>query len=48
VPDGFSFINYVQGKLRHTKTDGNNLRAAIDGLPDAIRRFGGAAQAEAA
>lgn len=45
VPDGFSFLSYVQGKLRHTRVDGNNLRAAIDGLPDALRRFGGKAAA---
>ena len=41
VPDGFNFLGYVQGKLRHTPMDGNNIRAAIDGLPDALRRFGG-------
>ncbi len=45
VPDGFNILNYVQGKLRHTPMDGNNIRAAIDGLPDALRRFGGVAVA---
>ena len=41
VPEGFNFLGYVQGKMRHTPMDGNNIRAAIDGLPDALRRFGG-------
>ncbi len=45
VPEGFNFLGYVQGKMRHTPMDGNNIRAAIDGLPDALRRFGGVAVA---
>ena len=37
VPDGFRFLAYVQGK--YVDVGGNNVRACIDLLPDALRRF---------
>ncbi len=39
VPDGFRFLAYVQGK--YVDVGGNNIRACIDQLPDALRRFKG-------
>ena len=45
IPDGFRFLAYVQGK--YTDVGGNNIRAAIDQLPDALRRFKSRAQAAA-
>lgn len=38
VPDGFRFLSYVQGKY-DGRSNGNNLRDLIDGLPDTLRRF---------
>ena len=37
VPDGFRFVAYVQGK--YVDVGGNNVRACIDQLPDALRRY---------
>ena len=39
VPDGFRFLAYVQGK--YVDVGGNSLRACIDQLPDAPRRYKG-------
>ena len=36
-PDGFRFLAYVQGK--YVDVGGNNIRACIDLLPDALRRY---------
>ncbi len=38
IPDGFRFLSYVQGKY-DGRSNGNNLRDLIDGLPDTLRRF---------
>lgn len=38
VPDGFRMLSYVQGKY-DGRSNGNNLRDLIDGLPDTLRRF---------
>jgi len=38
IPDGFRLISYVQGKY-DGRSNGNNLRDLIDGLPDTLRRF---------
>lgn len=46
VPEGFKWLFYVQGK--YVDVGGNNLRAAIDQLPDALRRFKGKAVTAAA
>ncbi len=46
VPDGFRFLAYVQGK--YVDVGGNNIRACIDQLPDALRRFKGKADKAAA
>ncbi len=46
VPDGFRFLSYVQGK--YVDVGGNNIRACIDLLPDALRRYKGKAEAAAA
>ena len=51
IPDGFRMLSYVQGK--YCDVSGNNVRACIDLLPDALRRFKGGnnavkAKAEAA
>ncbi|MCH8962901.1 MAG: hypothetical protein IH820_16720 [Bacteroidetes bacterium] len=46
VPDGFRFLAYVQGK--YVDVGGNNVRACIDLLPDALRRFKGKAGKAAA
>ena len=43
VPDGFRFLSYVQGK--YVDVGGNNIRACIDQLPDALRRYKGKAAA---
>ena len=45
-PDGFRVLSYVQGK--YVDVGGNNIRACIDQLPDALRRFKGKANAAAA
>jgi DNA polymerase III gamma/tau subunit len=45
VPDGFRWLSYVQGK--YVDVGGNNIRACIDLLPDALRRFKGKAKAAA-
>ncbi len=39
IPDGFRMLSYVQGK--YCDVGGNNIRACIDLLPDALRRFKG-------
>ncbi len=39
IPDGFRFLAYVQGK--YVDVGGNNIRASIDQLPDALRRYKG-------
>ena len=36
IPAGFRFLSYVQGK--YVDVGGNNIRAAIDLLPDTLRR----------
>jgi DNA polymerase III gamma/tau subunit len=41
VPDGFRFLAYVQGK--YVDVGGNNIRACVDQLPDALRRYTGKA-----
>ena len=46
VPDGFRFLSYVQGK--YVDVGGNNIRASIDLLPDALRRFKSKAEKAAA
>lgn len=38
VPAGWSWLGYVQGKLAGVDSQGNNVRALIDLLPDALRR----------
>jgi len=38
IPDGFRMLSYVQGKYEG-RSNGNNLRDLIDGLPDVLRRF---------
>jgi len=40
ILDGFRFLSYVQGKYG-VDIGGNNIRAAIDLLPDTLRRFKG-------
>ena len=45
IPDGFRFLAFVQGK--YCDVGGNNIRACIDQLPDALRRFKSRAQAAA-
>jgi len=40
IADGFRFLSYVQGKYG-VDIGGNNIRAAIDLLPDTLRRFKG-------
>ncbi|MEK6677733.1 MAG: hypothetical protein AABZ47_19025 [Planctomycetota bacterium] len=40
IPQGFRFLSYVQGKCG-VDIGGNNIRAAIDMLPDTLRRFKG-------
>lgn len=39
IPDGFKFLAYVQGK--YVDVGGNNIRACVDMLPDALRRYKG-------
>lgn len=41
IPDGFRWLSYVRGQ--YCDVGGNNIRACIDLLPDALRRFGGGA-----
>ena len=41
IPSGFRFLCYVQGKYGDGRSAGNNIRDAIDGLPDALRRYRG-------
>ena len=41
IPSGFRFISYVQGKYGDGRSAHNNIRDAIDGLPDALRRYKG-------
>ncbi len=41
IPSGFRFISHVQGKYGDGRSAGNNIRDAIDGLPDALRRYKG-------
>ena len=38
IPDDFRFLSFVQGKYG-VDIGGNNVRAAIDLLPDTLRRF---------
>ncbi len=45
IPDGFRFLSYVQGK--YVDVGGNNIRACVDMLPDALRRYKSRAQAAA-
>ena len=45
IPDGFRFLFYVQGK--YVDVGGNNVRACIDQLPDALRRYKGKTHAAA-
>ena len=44
IPEGFRFLSYVQGKCG-PELRGNNVRACIDQLPDALRRYKGKAKA---
>lgn len=46
IPGGFRWLSYVQGK--YCDVGGNNIRACIDMLPDALRRFKGRAESVAA
>jgi hypothetical protein len=39
VPEGFRFLNYVQGKYGDGRSNGNNVRDCIDQLPDTLRRY---------
>lgn len=39
VPAGWSWIGYVQGKIGRVPQAGNNIRAAVDGMPDALRAY---------
>ena len=45
IPPGFRFICYVQGKYGDGRSSANNIRDAIDGLPDALRRYRGKVRA---
>ena len=45
IPAGFRFISYVQGKYGDGRSLANNIRDAIDQLPDALRRFKGKGKA---
>ncbi len=45
IPPGFQFLFYVQGKYGDGRSTGNNIRDAVDGLPDALRRYRGKARA---
>ncbi len=45
IPNGFRFLNYVQGKYGDGRSVANNIRDAIDGLPDALRRYRGKVRA---
>ena len=47
IPDGFRFLSYVQGKCG-VEGLANNIRAAIDQLPDVLRRYKGKASVKAA
>ena len=40
IPAGFRFLSYVQGKCG-VELRGNNIRDAIDQLPDTLRRYKG-------
>lgn len=40
IPDCFPFLGYVQGKVKGLDSNGNNVRACIDQLPDALRSYG--------
>jgi hypothetical protein len=46
ISEGFKFLAFVQGKYG-AEIGGNNIRAAIDLLPDALRRHARAARAAA-
>ena len=45
IPAGFRFVSYVQGKYGDGRSSANNIRDAIDGLPDALRRYRGKVRA---
>ncbi len=45
IPPGFRFVSYVQGKYGDGRSSANNVRDAIDGLPDALRRYRGKVRA---
>ena len=45
IPPGFRFVSYVQGKYGDGRSSANNIRDAIDGLPDALRRYRGKVRA---
>ena len=45
VRSGFRWLSYVQGKCG-VEIGGNNVRAAIDLLPDVLRRFKAKSDAE--
>lgn len=47
IPEGFSFLSYVQGKCG-VKLVGNNVRDCIDQLPDTLRRYANRREVEAA
>ena len=46
IPEGFRFLSYVQGKCG-ADLKGNNIRDAIDQLPDTLRRYKGNGKAKA-
>ena len=48
VPAGFRFLCYVQGKYGDGRSLANNVRDCIDQLPDALRRYKGKANEQAA
>ncbi len=45
IPPGFRFVSYVQGKYGDGRSSANNIRDAVDGLPDALRRYRGKVRA---
>jgi len=47
IPEGFRFLSYVQGK-GGAELRGNNVRDAIDQLPDTLRRYKGKVKIKAA
>ena len=45
IPPGFRFLSHIQGKYGDGRSSANNIRDAIDGLPDALRRYRGKVRA---